>query len=325
MPPAPPCALSRCAVLSRCEVASRRPRCRWRCEAALTRRTQHDVTPPALSRGALLRLAAASLALRARAAVASLLPAPPVGDCTDCIGALDCALNACPLSSVSCVSAYSDDEAHFAPPWLVPDGPREAAIAELIRVATGGEYQAGFTAQPFGRERTEVAAFIVATTAAFVARQKLPPKPPLARAGVGEKRVFDGRVDAQTSDYLRIVFGEAAAAASDGASPVYDAEFSFPPADELCNVRFASRARDGAGEKAQLALSFTRGFAVDQNGARLLAEDLRKALRWDLAVVITGFDPRYNNDEELIIERPFNALRAASRAAKGEPARDDGF
>jgi len=253
MPPAPPCALSRCAALTRREAASRRPRCRWRCDA--TRRTQHDVTSPALSRGALLRLAAASLALRARAAVASLLPAPPVGDCTDCIGALDGALNACPLSSVSCVSAYSDDEAHFAGPWLVPDGPRQAAIAELIR----------------------------------------------------------------------IVFGEAAAAASDGASPVYDAEFSFPAADELCNVRFASRAGDGAGEKSQLALSFTRGFAVDQNGARLLAEDLHKALRWDLAVVITGFDARWNNDQELIIEKPFNALRAASRAAKGEPAREDGF
>ena len=272
----------------------------------------------------MLRLAAASFALRARAAVAALLPAPLVGDCTDCIGALDGALNSCPLAAVSCVSTYSDDEAHFAAPWVVPDGPRDAAIAELVRVACGGDYEAGFTAQPFGRERSDVAAFIVATTAAFMSRQKLPPKPPLARAGPGEKRVFDGHVDAQSGDYVRIVFGEAAAAASDGATPVYDAEFVFPPGDELCNVRVASRALDGAGERAQLALSFTRGVAVSQNGARLLAEDLRKALRWELAVVITSFDPRFNDDQELIFEKPFNALRDAGRAAKGGPPRVPG-
>lgn len=243
-----------------------------------------------------------------------------MGDCTDCIGALDGALNACPLRSASCVSAYSDDEAHFAGPWIVPE-PREAALAELIRVATGGEYEAGYTAQPFGRERSEVAAFILATTAAFVARQPLPAKPPLVRAGAGEKRVFDGRVDAQSAGYLRLVFGEKAALASDGATPVYDAEFVFPPGDELCNMRVASRALDGAGERQQLALSYTRGLAFSQNGARLLAEDLRQALRWELAAVITGFDAKYNDNQELFFEKPFNALRDAGRAAKGAPMR----
>ena len=277
----------------------------------------------AVSRGAVLRAAAACVALRARHAAAALLPAPAVGDCTDCIGALDGALNACPLAAVSCVSAYSDDEAHFVAPWIVPDGPRDVALAELVRVACGGEYEAGYTSQPFGRERSDVAAFIVATTAAFVSRQPLPPKPPLARAGAGEKRAFDGRVDAREGNaYVRIVFGEAAAEASDGATPVYDAEFVFPPGDELCNVRFCSRAADGAGERAALALSYTRGLTLDQNGARTLAEDLRKALRWEQAVVVTSFDPRFNNDEELLFERPFNALRDASRAVKGAPARN---
>jgi hypothetical protein len=205
----------------------------------------------------------------------------------------------------------------------VPDGPRDAALAELARVACGGAYTAGYTAQPFGRERADVAVFIVSTTAAFLSRAPLPPKPPLARARDGEKRAFDGRVDASGPGYLRIVFGEAAASAADAAGapppPVYDAEFVFPQDDELCNVRFASRSPAGDGERRTLAFSLTEGVVLSGNGARELAEDLRKALRWELAPVIAGFDPRYNNNAELWIEKPFNALRRAGRSARGEP------
>jgi hypothetical protein len=271
--------------------------------------------PPSLpARRALLRATAAATLLHAASALAAELPPPAVGDCADCIGPVNGALAACPLSSASCVSTYSDDEAHFSAPWVLPE-PRDAALAELVRVACGGEYEAGFTAQPFGRERTEVASFILASTAAFVARAPMPPRPPLARARAGEKRAFSGRLDATSPGYLRIVFGD-----SEGVSentPVYDAEFSFPEGDELCAVRFASRSPAGAGEARGLALSLTDGFVLQQNGARLLAEDLRKALRWELAPVITGFDPRFNNSAELWVEKPFNALRAAGRAARG--------
>jgi len=252
------------------------------------------------------RCALASVLLLTAGGAAAEQVAPEVGACTDCIGELDGALNACPLNAVSCVSVYSDDEEHFTAPWVIP-GAREAALEELVRVAVGGEYDGGWSSAPFGRDRGDVARFILDTTAAFVARRPLPAKPGPVRATAEEKRAFDGRVEARTEGYLRVVFGEG----QKGGGAVLDAEFLFLPGDEICNVRFASRSLRGEGERARLELSYSSGLVVDRNGARALAEDLRKALRWELAPVMASFDSQFNGSKQLWFERPFNALRAA--------------
>ena len=167
-------------------------------------------------------------------------------------------------------------------PWATPPGSRSAALDELVRVATGGEFDGGYTQQPFGRERSDVAAFILETVAAFVTNGPLPAKPPLAKAGSKERAVFDGRVAERRDGYVRIVFGESL----QPEGPIYDAEWLFPDDDELAVVRVSQRPpSDGAASSTgspRLSISFAGGLSfAPPNGARALAEALRKALRWE--------------------------------------------
>lgn len=131
-------------------------------------------------RRTLLTAGAVLLAAPRQAAHAADIPPPPkVGSCADCIGdhrgplrfpctppfhaaaavmaaRLRCALvtwdnlpndagevettlNVCSESSTSCVSTQNDDEAHFLPPWSY-DGSREAAVQQLVSVATGAAF-----------------------------------------------------------------------------------------------------------------------------------------------------------------------------------------
>ena len=46
----------------------------------------------------------------------------------------------------------NDDEVHFAAPWE-HDLTTEAAVAQLIEVATGGAYEPGLINEPFGVSR----------------------------------------------------------------------------------------------------------------------------------------------------------------------------
>ena len=76
----------------------------------------------------------------ASCAAADLPASPPVGTCTDCIGEVNGTLNACTLSSASCVSSQNEDEDHFMAPWQYSNT-IEAAINDLVAVATGEESQ----------------------------------------------------------------------------------------------------------------------------------------------------------------------------------------
>ena len=79
----------------------------------------------------------------------TLPPAPQVNE----------TLNACPLDAASCVSTLNDDEAHFSAPWEF-DGSRDAAVAALIAVVTGGQYEAGLIDSFGGIKQTDAAAYI---------------------------------------------------------------------------------------------------------------------------------------------------------------------
>ena len=68
---------------------------------------------------------------------AQLANAPKFGNCTDCLGELNGALNACPLDSPSCQSCQNDDEEHFVPPWAY-NSSKADAVQRLISISTGG-------------------------------------------------------------------------------------------------------------------------------------------------------------------------------------------
>jgi len=176
---------------------------------------------------------------------------------------------------------------------------------KLVYVATGGDYDPGFVGSPFGLSRMQAASFILRTTAAFMTGDALPDRPTRAKMGAGQRRVFEGRLqerdDAQ--GYLRFTFG-------DGDQVDYDAEFIFLPDDELVDIRVSARG-DRTQDKVELTIE--SGFKLLRNGSRQLCEDLRKALRWESAVVITSFDPRFNNDKKFWFEKSFEAMQLAPR------------
>lgn len=73
-------------------------------------------------------------------------------------------------------------------------------------------------------------------------------------------------------------------------------------------LRAASRA-DPEPLQGQLELSFQYGLSFERNSARGRLETLRKALRWEAAPVLTGWDAKYNNDEPLFFERLYQPFR----------------
>ena len=74
-------------------------------------------------------------------------------------------LNQCPFGQASCVSSLNEDEAHFYAPWENDNLSLEDAVARVITVAEGGPYQ-GVVDAPYGRDRGDVARFILQGTAA---------------------------------------------------------------------------------------------------------------------------------------------------------------
>ena len=91
-------------------------------------------------RDALGLLAGASLAWAQAADAAKQAaappPPPPTGACSDCVGEIDSTLNACNLTSPSCVSSQNEDESHFEAPWQY-EGSQKAAVKRLIKAVTG--------------------------------------------------------------------------------------------------------------------------------------------------------------------------------------------
>ena len=126
-------------------------------------------------------VAAASVDVIDRSALASA--EPTVGDCPECVGVINELLNSCPPETEACVSSQDDNEEHFIAPFAYP-GDRTTAMRRLVAVATGveagrvaGEVTAdglsdeNASIDVYGRDKREVAEFILGTTGAFIPRR----------------------------------------------------------------------------------------------------------------------------------------------------------
>jgi len=65
---------------------------------------------------------------------------PQVGNCIDCIGEINGALNICKLQDQSCVSSFNEDEDHFIAPFEF-DLPIADGIQRLVQIATGSDFR----------------------------------------------------------------------------------------------------------------------------------------------------------------------------------------
>ncbi|PSC72961.1 hypothetical protein C2E20_3641 [Micractinium conductrix] len=269
------------------------------------------------SRRSLLSAAAGVLLVAAARPAAAAVPvpaAPQTGDCTSCIGEVNETLNTCNLDTPSCISTLNDDEGHFAAPWMF-DGDRDAAVARLVEVATGGDYAPGLIDTFGGIRQLDAAGYIAKGVLAVATGGDMPAQPKRQRKTQGELLPFDGQLVARKTlpdgaEYIRVVLGTAGGAASEveDVSSVMDAEFLFLADDNIVNVRCASRVQPEGGLRSggQLALSFTQGLMIDKNVARRQMESLRQALRWELAPVITEFDPQFSAEAPVFVEKLFN-------------------
>lgn len=245
------------------------------------------------------------------ASVESNLPPPAkICDGPDCLGEVNETLNACALNKPSCVSTLNDDEAHFMAPWEF-EMDRDEAIERLVSVSTGGAYAPQMIETPFGVSQTDAAAYIAKGVLAVVQNGEMPERP--QRRLKKEIVPFNGHLEERSttaggSEYLRFTFYP-----QDGPrdpmdlAEVIDAEFLFLKGDSIVNVRAVSRQQpetDGFG-KGELGLSFTQGLVVDKNIARRHMDKLRKALQWTIAPVLTDFDPKFNAEVPLAVERIF--------------------
>lgn len=199
-------------------------------------------------------------------------------------------------------------------------------------MATGGQFEGGLIDTFGGIKQTDAAAYIAKGVLAVATGGDMPDQPKRQRKANSEVVRFDGKVvERRTTpsgaEYVRFVFGTAGDTATDvpDASEVFDAEFLFLADDNIVNVRAASRAEPegklGAG--GQLQLSFTSGLIVDKNVARRRLEVLRQALRWDVAPVVTDFDPRFNAEAPVWFERlfdPFNSRNSFEPSGIAYPA-----
>jgi len=298
-------------------------------------------------------LAAASVGeVRDPSAVASTSE-PIVGDCPECVGVVNDLLNSCPPETEACVSSQDDDEYHFTAPWAYP-GDRATAMRRLVAVATGAEVgrvagesspdspDAGASIDVYGRDKREVAEFIVGATGAFIrggGRDSLPPKPPIRGApsrggggmGVGLVGKVFGADDAgagsisatavrvaaydEAAGYVRLVAGKDTAGGTAGDTAGTAGEDSRDAGGDLGTfdvellfwdddevVNVRVASRD-APTNGRWSLSYVDGVRFNKNAARDLAEALRIALGWEVLPVISEFDPRFNNGKRLWFEK----------------------
>ncbi|PRW57776.1 hypothetical protein C2E21_3490 [Chlorella sorokiniana] len=288
-----------------------------RAAAAAPGEAPEQARPRPASRRVLLSGAAALLAAAAAAPAAQAVPVPPApatGDCPECIGEVNETLNACTLDSVSCTSTLNDDEGHFAAPWQF-DGDRDAAVARLLEVVTGGNYELGLIESFGGIKQTDAAVYIAKGVLAVATGGDMPEQPKRQRKSAAQFVPFDGevierRTTAGGAEYIRVVLGTKGGAATDVEDPsaVIDAEFLFLSGDNLVNIRASSRAEPEGrlGSGGQLALSLREGFVIDRNVARREMERLRTALNWELAPVIADFSPAFNAEAPTIFDKVFD-------------------
>ncbi len=81
--------------------------------------------------------------------------------------------------------------------------------------------------------------------------------------------------------------------------------------DNIVDLRASSRMKPTQAD-GQLSLSLSKGVVYDQNVAQRQLERLRKALQWESVPVITGFDPRFNQDKPLFFEKLYQPFLMGS-------------
>lgn len=249
-------------------------------------------------------------------------------ECSDdpaaCLGEVNNTLNACSLSTDSCVSTFNDDELHFAAPWEF-DIPRDDAIQLLVDVATGKKLVSGrLIDEPFGVSRGEIATYIVKGVAAVIQNGEMPERPQRKKQEKSEKfygELSDRHTTSNGGEYVRLVLYPDGTE-RDQVDPVniIDAEFLFLPEDNIVDIRAVSRVQPSPDSRGELGLSFTQGVIVDKNIAKRRLEQLRRALDWQLAPVLTDFDPKFNPEVPQIVERLFEPFSERNKfQPSGEP------
>jgi uncharacterized protein (DUF1499 family) len=253
-----------------------------RAASDIIRTGREDPIAVASRRAALFSLLACGAgpggALCAGPAFASASPAPPAGDCPECVGVLNDLLNSCPAESEACVSSQNDDETHFAAPWAY-SGARADAMRRVVEVVT----------DPSGRGVDPKA---YRTNGKDSSRDKL-----RVNTSVAAYDESSGYV------YLQIEFAErdeTVSAEGEKTTATFDLELLLWDDDEVVNVRCAARDRPKTGV---WSLSYVDGVRFSRNAARDVAESVRVALGWEILPVISGFDPRFNNSKRLWFEK----------------------
>lgn len=108
------------------------------------------------------------------------------------------------------MSSLNEDEAHFYAPWENDNLSLEDAVARVITVAEGGPYQ-GVVDAPYGRDRGDVARFILQGTAAVSTNRPdlFPQRPTVRKAETYAPfpgTLVDRHVTDDNSIYLRFLF-----------------------------------------------------------------------------------------------------------------------
>lgn len=199
-------------------------------------------------------------------------------------------------------------------PWQYTSS-TEAAVNRLVAVATGGAFEPALLQQPFGISRTDAVGFIVKGFQAAVTGNRPPEKPKFQR-DQSTAKAFDGTVVARhaaaddSAEYVHLVFGSNAYNQGQGAN-IVDAEFLFLKGDNIVDLRASTRLKPTQAD-GKLSLSLSKGVVYDQNLAQRQLERLRKALQWESVPVVTGFDPRFNQDKPLFFEKLYQPFLRGS-------------
>lgn len=82
--------------------------------------------------------------------------------------------------------------------------------------------------------------------------------------------------------------------------------------DNIVDIRASSRGKPDQSD-GQVSLSLSKGVVYDQNIAQRQLERLRKAMQWESVPVITGFDPRYNQSQQLFFEKLYQPFLSKSQ------------
>eukprot|EP00884_Botryococcus_braunii_P001849 jgi/Botrbrau1/11665/Bobra.168_2s0020.1 len=169
----------------------------------------------------------------------------------------------------------------FVPPWQY-DGNREEAAEQLIDIITGGRYKQGLTQDPYGDQSSGCRKVHFG-----ICRQRLARTPTTRQAAAGgwqRRRGLPFKAAWSNASRTKPAACTCMLYLIPGAAGVVDAEFLFPPGDNIVGVRAASRKQPGGFRPASLKLSMSSGLVLDANATRQEMDRLRKALSWEVTI-----------------------------------------